>query len=241
MKDRHRITAILMLAAIAGGFGARAQEPPASAPQSRDNDDADFAPLFDGETLDGWEKVGGEATYRVEDSAIVGTVGPGPNTFLRTKKEFADFELRLEFRWDDPCNSGIQFRSHRNDKGVVYGYQCEIDPTDRAWTCGIYDESRRGWLFDLKDNPEAQAALKKDDWNRVRILVVGDHIQTWLNDVPCADFHDDADASGFIALQVHSGSKGQLRWRNILVREIKDEDARRGDPESERERDGGGR
>src|SRR3990170_8582304 len=45
----------------------------------------DWMPLSDG-TLAGWKKVGGEATYRVEGDSIVGQVGPGPNTFLRTER-----------------------------------------------------------------------------------------------------------------------------------------------------------
>ncbi len=49
-------------------------------------------------------------------------------------------------------NSGIQIRSestHDYNNGRVHGYQVEIDPSARAWSGGIYDEARRGWLYPL--------------------------------------------------------------------------------------------
>jgi hypothetical protein len=53
----------------------------------------------------------------------------------------------------------------------------------------------------------------------------GDHIRSWVNAVPCADFHDATDASGFIGLQVHGIAAGagpyQVRWKNIRIRELK--------------------
>lgn len=180
------------------------------------------SPLFDGKSLGGWKKVGGGATYRIEGEEIVGEVGPGANTFLRTDKEYGDFVLELDVKLDIPGNSGIQFRSHQKpgDNGRVFGYQYELDPSDRAWSGGIYDEARRGWLFPLKDHPDAQKAFKKTEWNHVKIKAVGTHLQTWLNGVPCADLNDSEDATGFIALQVHAGKEGRIRWKNIQLTDL---------------------
>lgn len=189
-------------------------------------DDDGFVSLFDGKNLDGWKKVGGDATYTIDDGMIVGEVGPGPNTFLRTEKEYDDFVFKVELKLEVPGNSGIQFRSHQKPQddpknpGRVYGYQMEVDPSPRKWSGGIYDESRRGWLYDLKDKPEAQAAFKLDDWNEYVIKAEGNRLQTWVNGVPVADLTDDADASGFIALQVHSGKAGKILWRNIRIKEL---------------------
>lgn len=183
--------------------------------------EAGFTALFDGQSLDGWRKVGGGATYRVEEGAIVGTVGPGSNTFLRTEKEYGDFILKLEVKLDVPGNSGIQFRSHQKEgDGRVYGYQAEIDPSARAWSGGIYDEARRGWLATLAGNDAARQAFKVDDWNTYEIRAVGPSIKTWVNGVPCADLLDVADLSGFIALQVHAGKQGVIRWRNIRLKDL---------------------
>ena len=200
----------------------------------------DWKPLFNGKNLDGWVQRGGKATYRIEGDAIVGTTAPNtPNSFLCTEKDYGDFELELQFKVDSSMNSGVQFRSVYSEEPLVYehnrkttkvranvvhGYQYEIDPSDRKWTAGVYDESRRGWLFNLKDKPGAGAAFKKDEWNQLRLRVVGDHIQTWINGVPAADFHDDLTLKGFIALQVHGvGDRKEpmeIRWRDIKIREL---------------------
>lgn len=196
---------------------------PLPAPQAQPDSDG-FVSLFDGKTIAGWRKAGGGATYWVEDGCIVGKVGPGPNTFLCTEKTFKNFILKLEAKFDEPGNSGIQIRSHRRPQdGRVYGYQCEIDPSERSWSGGIYDEARRGWLFKLDTNEEARKAFKRDDWNEFVIEAQGRRIRTWVNGVPCADFTDEsdqADLEGFIALQVHAGKKGQIRWRNIRIKEL---------------------
>ena len=177
--------------------------------------------MFDGKSLDGWRKAGGGATYAVDDGCIVGKVGPGSNTFLCTEKNYGDFILKVDVKLDVPGNSGIQLRSHQRKKdGRVFGYQCEIDPSERAWSGGIYDESRRGWLNDLKDNEAGRKAFKPSDWNQFVIKAKGSSIKTWINGVPCADLTDKADADGFIALQVHAGKEGQIRWRNIRIKPL---------------------
>ena len=84
------------------------------------------------------------------------------------------------------------------------GSQFEIDPSQRAWSGGIYDEARRGWLYPLTLNPSAQTAFKNNAWNKARVEAVGNSIRTWINGVPCANIWDDMSPSGFIALQVHA-------------------------------------
>jgi len=189
-----------------------------------------FVPLFDGKTLDGWRRVNGSAAYHVEDGCIVGVCDPQSkqNTFLRTEREYRDFILVADVRFDVVGNSGIQFRSHQRDQeGRVYGYQCEIDSNrNRLWSGGIYDEARRGWLHDLKGDEYAQArqAFRYDDWNRFIIQARGRRLQTWVNGVSCADYIDYDDKhftpQGFIALQVHSGKAGTIRWRDIRIKPL---------------------
>ena len=182
--------------------------------------------LFDGKTLNGWIQRGGKAKYAVEDGMIVGTtVLNTPNSFLCTEKNYTDFILELEFLVEPGMNSGIQIRSHsfKHYKDYrVHGYQVEIDTSDRAWSAGIYDEARRGWLFDLKDKPEAQKAFKQGQWNHYRIEAIGDRIQTWINGVPAADLKDDMTSTGFIALQVHGSKEAdkKIKWRNIRIQDL---------------------
>lgn len=176
--------------------------------------------------LSGWTKLGGSATYRLEGNELVGTTVAGsPNTFLVTDQEYGDFILEFEVKVDPDINSGVQIRSqslpdYRN--GVVHGYQVEIDPSDRAWSGGIYDESRRGWLFDLRGNPTARDAFQVNDWNHYRVEARGKHIRTWVNGVLAADLIDDETSTGFIGLQVHSVGSPELvgrevRWRNLRL------------------------
>lgn len=202
------------------------------APAAQEDAEAGFVSLFDGETLDGWYAVGGNAEYAAVDGVIVGSgERVNQNTFLRTETTFDDFEFRCQFRFVRHSNSGIQYRSHQrpNDAGEqvgrVYGYQYELDPSDRAWTAGLYEEGRRGWLQNVEgdENAHKRAALKRDDWNEVVIRCVGDHIQTWLNGVQVADYMDEADealAEGFIGLQVHSGQNAEIHWRDLRIKDL---------------------
>jgi hypothetical protein len=222
----HRVAVVLaLLAALASRALAK---------------DDEWRLLFDGRSLAGWVERGGAAKYRAENGEIVGTSVPKTgNSFLCTDRDFGDFILELEFKVDPRLNSGVQFRSECFDEpkeiqhdgkaikisaGRVHGYQAEIDPSDRAWTCGIYDEGRRGWLNDLKNNQAAHEAFRQNDWNKMRIECRGDSLKTWLNDVPAADLTDVMTRKGFIALQVHGvGDKTEpmeIRWRNIRIREI---------------------
>ena len=83
----------------------------------------------------------------------------------------------------------------------------------------------RQWLDESVNAAESQAVYKPGQWNTFRIVANGNRIRSWVNGVPCADFCDDMDASGFIGLQVHGIRKGtgpyQVRWRNIRIRELK--------------------
>ena len=182
--------------------------------------------LFNGKNLKGWKVRGGEAEFKVEDGAIVGVAKFGtPSTFLCTEQIYGDFILEFETFMESTLNSGVQFRSLSSPEykeGRVHGYQCEIDPKERAWTGGIYDEARRGWLYSLQNNPEGRKAVKKGQWNKIRVEAIGSSIRTFVNGIPCADLLDDMTAEGFIGLQIHSiknqdmdGSR--VKWRNIRI------------------------
>lgn len=196
-----------------------------------------FVSLFNGTDLSGWEQHSGKAEYRVEDGAIVGkTVANTGNSFLCTKEAFGDFVLEFEFKVAPGMNSGVQFRSEFFDNETeltvdgktrkipadrVFGYQYEIDPSARSYTGGVYDEARRGWLRDLKENEEARKAFKGGEWNKARIACKGDHIQTFINGVKAADITDGLTLKGIIGLQVHGIGKkepgDEVRWRNIRI------------------------
>ncbi len=184
--------------------------------------------LFNGHDLTGWIQKGGDADFKVVDNMIVGTaILNTPNSFLCTEDHFSDFILEYEFMVDPPLNSGVQIRSHSLPEyrdGIVHGYQVEIDPSQRAWTAGIFDEARRGWLYPLSGvgHENVRNAFRINEWNKVRIEAIGDNIKTWLNGVPAANLYDDETGSGFVALQVHSINNAsmegrEVKWRNIRI------------------------
>ena len=192
--------------------------------------------MFDGQTLDGWERHSGEAKYTVEDGCIVGTSVPNTgNTFLCTTRTYSNFIFECEFKVDPVLNSGIQFRSQYFDEPTevpagdgktkkvpadrVHGYQCEIDVEPkraRMWAAGVYDEARRGWLYPGKRGGNGEDFSKQgmritnvEGWNKVRIECVGSSIKTYLNGELRADFEDNLTPAGIIALQVHGVGKSE--------------------------------
>ncbi len=180
--------------------------------------------LFDGKTLKGWHQLNGQAKYEVVNGTIIGTtVSNTPNSFLATDETYGDFILELELKVGE-MNSGIQIRSlslPEFNNGRVHGYQVEIDPSDRAWSGGVYDEARRGWMYQTEMNPAAKKAFNKTGWNKYRIEAIGPVIRTWVNDVPVTYMVDDLTLKGFIALQVHAIKDRQggasIQWRNIRI------------------------
>lgn len=187
----------------------------------------EWVSLFNGKDLEGWEQKNGSAKYEVKDGCIVGTSVPNsPNSFLCTKRPYADFELEFEVQVDRALNSGVQIRSESRpdyQKGRVHGYQVEI--AVGGFSGGIYDESRRNKFLNAeKPTDEIRALLKENEWNRYRVVCQGDRIQTWVNGTPVTDLKDDMTKTGFIGLQVHGvGNRAdplQVRWRNLRLREL---------------------
>jgi hypothetical protein len=180
-----------------------------------------FRPLFDGKTLAGWE--GDPRVFRVQDGAIVGgslkeAVGTG-NDFLCTKKEYRNFELRLQFKvLGSAANGGVNFRSRRNPAtGVASGYQADLGA---GYWGSLYDEDRRNrTLAPAKADP----ALRPDDWNDYRIRCEGRRIHLWLNGIETVDYMEQdagiAD-SGILSLQIQANRPGEAWYRNIRIKEL---------------------
>lgn len=181
--------------------------------------------------LDEFEKRNGDAEYKVNGDEIIGISAlKTPSTYLCTKETFSDFILEVDVKVEVGLNSGIQFRSNsfpEYKNGQVHGYQCEIDPSDRKWSGGIFDQSRRGWIYPVTMNEPGRQAFKNGEWNAYRIEAIGNEIRTWVNGVQVTNLVDDMTAEGFIAFQVHSiKDKEQdgltVRWKGpkILTEDV---------------------
>jgi|GEM_PF-734367 len=188
----------------------------------------DWTPLFDGKTLDGWTNPYKWGKATVVDGEIHLTTTRS-KFFLTTEKQYADFIFEVEVKMPEgKSNSGFMFRCHRKPNRV-FGYQAEVDPSDRKWSGGLYDEGRRGWLYPNKRKKETIAAFRKNagdsfkrnDWNKYRIECVGTSLKISVNGVQTTDFNDSMDAQGYLALQ-HHGEKGKIyRFRNIRIKVLK--------------------
>jgi len=190
--------------------------------------DPEWQSLFDGKTLNGWRVVNGSAKYEVLEGAIVGTTTAGsPNSFLGTDRTFGDFVLEFEARQTvGPSNSGVQFRSQSKQEimqGRVHGPQMDLDPSERQWTGGLYDEAVTGWWYPGTLNPQP-GLYKFNEWNQIRIEAIGPSMRTWVNGQLSAYALDATYKDGFIALQVHSIDKPdeagrKIHWRNLRIKE----------------------
>ncbi|MEK0446471.1 MAG: hypothetical protein RLZZ399_1792 [Verrucomicrobiota bacterium] len=177
-------------------------------------------PLFDGQTLSGWEGDTGKV-WRVEKGEIVaGTLASRQpkNDFLCTQRSYGNFDLKLQYKRGSN-NGGVQFRTQRiPNSHEVSGYQADFAPGIDGF---LYDESRRK-KFLARPDPETIKKLNLAEWNRYHIRAEGPRIRLWINDVLTVDYVEE-DASlpeeGVIALQIHGGAT-EIRYREVVLEEL---------------------
>ncbi len=216
--------------------------------------DDGFRPIFDGKTLAGWD--GDPALWRIEDGAITGeTSADKPlksNSFCIWRQgEVDDFELTLEYRIAGG-NSGIQYRSFENPTEwgawVVGGYQADIDAAD-DWTGTLYGERYRGVLAArgektvlgddhkpkvvgrIGDREQLRSAIRKGDWNAYHVVARGNRSVLTINGQVMAEVVDEDKTmrrrGGLLALQLHVGPPMKVQFRNIRLKRLPMEGARK--------------
>lgn len=186
------------------------------------------AELFDGTTLAGWE--GDAKWWRVQDGALTGgslTEKVPHNYFLATKRSFQNFDLKLRLKLTGVSNtgminSGVQIRSLRVPNSTeMSGYQVDAG---EGWWGKLYDESRRNKVIAEAANlPAVAAAVKRNDWNYIRIRAEGPRIRSWVNGVPALDYTETAPGiaqDGHIGLQIHSGGMALVQVKDITIQEL---------------------
>lgn len=219
---------LLTLATVLAGIGT----------SFADDSKEEWTPLFNGKDLSGWHNPYEWGKAEVVDGEIHLTANK--KFFLCTEQKFGDFVLEGQVHLPEgKANSGFMFRCHV-EKNRVYGYQAEVDGSDRRWSGGLYDEGRRGWLWPSKTGrtkeksalkheaesqahfktPEVRDALKRNGWNTYRVTCQGNRLRIEVNGVTTTEYTDDTDAEGFVAIQ-HHGEKGQTyRFRNLKIRRL---------------------
>lgn len=180
---------------------------------------AGFKKLFNGKDLTGW-KINGTEKWYVENGELICESGPDKKYgYLSTEKNYDDFILELSFKLEANGNSGVFFRSGIEGTKIS-GWQVEVAPPMHS-TGGIYESYGREWL--VKPTPEGEKALKGTEWNKMRIKVLKDEVTTWVNGQQIVHLKDEkiGEGKGFIALQIHDGGGIKVRWKDILIKELK--------------------
>jgi hypothetical protein len=209
-----RILCALALACI--GALALAADPTATK-------DGKFTSLFNGKNLDGWH--GNKDLWKVEDGCIVGSTDDTPikkNTFLIYEKPYKNFVLKAKFKLRNH-NSGIQFRSKEGDDFAVTGYQ--TDMADKRYTGILHEEGGRIIVADVKED-EIKQHYKPGEWAEFVITADGPHIKQELNGYTTIDYTepegDKTAKEGIIALQLHTGAKMRVDFKDIEIMELPD-------------------
>lgn len=210
---------------------------------------ANTAQLFNGHSLKGWS--GSQDWWRVESGSIVGEIPANTNLnrneFLFWDGTISNFDLSLKFKISGhpSANSGIQYRSVKEDNGGATGYQADLD-LGTTWAGRIYDEHGRALLVErgskvviLESGVREQTIFKSPDfykelvktnqWNDYRIKAIGNRTQVWINGEIAADLTDseagEMDLSGNLAIQLHSGpGPVKIEFKQILLTNLGETD-----------------
>jgi Domain of Unknown Function (DUF1080) len=246
MNPRPILTSLVVLIAVARCHKVSAPpptprvEPPAASFGAAPNTltDAERAAgwrlLFDGQTTAGWRNYGKPGIsdgWRVQDGALT-RVGPAGD--IITDDQFKNFDLMLEWKIAPGGNSGIFYRASE-DSDAIYWNAPEMQVLDDArHPDGQSRLTSAGAAYGLYPAPPG-IVKPANEWNAVRIVVNGNHVEQWLNGVKVVaydfgspDFQAKVkdskfaphpnfgrNAVGHIGLQDHGD---QVAFRNIKIR-----------------------
>jgi hypothetical protein len=243
--------------AACSGMSEHDAEPQASTPQastpqantlSSAEQSAGWELLFDGQSTSKWRGYKKDAFpekgWMAEDGTLR-VVGGGAGGDIVTREKYRDFELALDWKVDAPnANSGIIYRvSEAHDYSWQTGPEMQIlgdaEPSSKS--------TAAGGLYALYDSAESKKLMPLGAWNHARVIVVGNHVEHWLNGVKLLecemhspDWYARVQASkfgampffgtvgeGHIALQEHGND---VWFRNIKIRRLSLEKERGGAP-----------
>ncbi len=208
----------------------------------------DAKPIFDGKSLSGWSAPD-MSWWSVKDGAITAISSDEKpckhNQFLVWQDgKLEDFELTLKFRIEGgkKANAGIQVRSMVEDDGHVMGYQCDIAHPEAPYLGCIYDEKSPRKLLasrgqkttiaadgsrkeeKIEGAEKALADYKQGEWADYKIKFVGNKLEIGINGVTTAIVidHEEAEAekSGVLALQLHSGPAMTIQYKDIVLKKL---------------------
>jgi hypothetical protein len=179
---------------------------------------AEFRPLWDGRTLEGWRPIG-KGRWEIVDGAIRGTHDKAEAEFghLVTDRLYTNFVVRVQYK-AVRGNSGLYFRIEEKGYSGVSGFQAEIDPRQDAG--GLYETNGRSWVSQPKP-ADVKRWFKPGEWNEMTVTARGGDITVTVNGIQSAALKNDPGRRhGRLALQVHGGQDCEVWFRNIEVKEL---------------------
>jgi hypothetical protein len=193
--------------------------------------------LFDGKTTTGWRGFRADTMpsgWKAVDGALTRVA---PAFDIITRDQFTNFELTLEWNIAEGGNSGIMYRvTEAEDQTFWTGPEMQVLDDDRH-PDGKQRLTAAGSCYGLYPAPLG-VVRPAGEWNRVRLIVNGNHVEHWLNGVKIVEYEFGSPdwewlvanskfgahagygraKRGYIALQEH-GEK--VAFRNIKIRQIK--------------------
>lgn len=180
----------------------------------------DWVSLFNGKDFTGWVKIGKEQ-WTIADETIHGQGVTKDYGYLQTEKPYKNFQLALKFKCEGDGNSGVFFHTafKPGTADITQGLQFEVDCSIGKHTGGIYGDGR-AWI--VWPAPENESVVRRNEWNEYSLEVVGNRYRARLNGVEMVDFTDPSPKSfdGPISLQLHSGGRGNMKFRDIWIRDL---------------------
>lgn len=161
--------------------------------------------LFDGQTLFGWQP-NNKADWHVADGAIA--VSQGDQGLLNTTSEFADYQLKLEFRADKTTNSGVFLRTPvKPTDPATDCYELNIAPDDNPFPTGGFVKRQK-----------SAGGRTTGEWQTFDVTAAGGHFTVKLDGRLVLDYSDSKPPRrGFIGLQLN---QGRVEFRNIKLRPL---------------------
>lgn len=187
MKKNFLIVLLICCAAA-----ANAQGPSLTAQEKKDG----WILLFNGKDFSGWQKPNGrpigDSGWVVRDG-ILSTVGQGHGGDIVTNREFTDFEFTLDFKLEKGTNSGIKYHLLKNTS-LGCEYQIIDDANHVDAKLGKNGNRTLAALYDLIPPSADKKAVPLGDWNHVRIISKGNHVEHWLNGKKMVEFERKTEA-----------------------------------------------
>jgi 3-keto-disaccharide hydrolase len=176
-----------------------------------------WRPLMDGQTLKGWHTIG-DGSWTVENGEFVGRANNEKlYGLLVSDWSFGNFSLRLKFKCSTG-DSGVYIRTLFRPPDEAHGLQVQVGPLTTG-AGGIYESYGRGWISKPTAEQE-KAYLKPDDWNAMAITARGGDVTVEVNGVKASEIKGDTGRpEGELALQMHSGTAMEVRFKDIEILE----------------------